>query len=408
MYDAGAPSARHGFSDRAGKGDAGVAPTRRTELANRRPSPSPLSFVTTRHYRPAWWLPNPHLQTLWSRFGRRDPPVATRAEVWDTPDGDVLEIDRLDVPADGAHPRPLPPPPELVVLHGLEATRRSPYLRGILGEAARRGWGATVLYFRSCGDQPNRTRRFYHAGETTDLDLVVSRVTRKHPDAPIVLVGYSLGGNVLLKWLGEHGDSKSPDVRGAAAVSVPFDLARGARHINRGFARVYEAHFLRSLKRKATAKLRQFPDLAEPRLIRSARSLYQFDDAVTAPVHGFAGADDYYSRSSALRYLGAIRVPTLLLNARDDPFLPVAVLDDVRAAAAATPALTLEFLPAGGHVGFVGGEPWRPEYYAERRVGDFLAGTILARSGRRRLTHIGLTARAGDAKRRALLRRARK
>ena len=261
-------------------------------------------------YRPAWWLPNPHLQTLWSRFGRRDPPVATRREQWETADGNVIEIDRLDAPADNGGVVSA----QLIILHGLEATRRSPYLRGILGEAARRGWGASLLYFRSCGGTLNRTRRFYHAGETTDLDLVVSRVAREHPNAPIVLVGYSLGGNVLLKWLGQRGDSVPPKVRGTAAVSVPFDLARGARHIHRGFARVYESHFLRSLKRKATAKLARFPDLADPRRIAAARSIYDFDDAVTAPVHGFAGADDYYSRSSALRFLAAIRVPTLLLE----------------------------------------------------------------------------------------------
>ncbi len=322
-------------------------------------------------YRPAWWLTNPHLQTLWSRFGRREAPVVTRREEWETPDADVIEVDRLDAPVGET----LVAAPQLIILHGLEATRRSPYLRGILGQAAGRGWGASLLYFRSCGDSPNRTRRFYHAGETADLDLVVTRVAREHPDAPIVLVGYSLGGNVLLKWLGEHSESGPANVRGAAAISVPFDLARGARHINRGFARVYEAHFLRSLKRKATAKLARFPDLVDPARIDAARSIYDFDDAVTAPVHGFAGADDYYARSSALRFLTDIRVPTLLLSATDDPFLPAPVLDEVRAAARLNSALTLEIWPMGGHVGFVSGQPWRPDYYAERRVGEFLART---------------------------------
>lgn len=319
-------------------------------------------------YRPAWWLPNPHLQTLWSRFGRRHPPVETRHEQWDTPDGNVLEVERLDAPNAAA--------PQVVILHGLEATRRSPYLRGVMGEAAHCGWGASLLFFRSCGDLPNRTRRFYHAGETTDLALVVARIAHEYPKAPIVLVGYSLGGNVLLKWLGEFGDSHAANVRGAAAVSVPFDLARGARYINRGFARVYEAYFLRSLKRKATAKLALFPDLVDRRRIDAARTLYDFDDAVTAPVHGFAGAEDYYSRSSALGFLARIRVPTLLLSAEDDPFLPRSVLDEVRSIARTNPALTLEFLPRGGHVGFVGGQPWRPIYYAEQRIGDFLTRTV--------------------------------
>lgn len=351
------------------EGDACVAPTKGSGdyAAEHQLVTVQLAPQQEHRYHPAWWLPNPHLQTLWSRFGRRHPPVGSRHEVWDTPDGDILEVERLDAPDDAA--------PQLIILHGLEATRRSPYLQGILGEAAGRGWGATLLFFRSCGDAPNRTRRFYHAGETGDLDMVVARVGREFPRAPIVLVGYSLGGNVLLKWLGERGDFGSTNVRGAVAVSVPFDLARGARHISRGFARVYEAHFLGSLKRKAIAKLSQHPDLADRRRIDAARTIYDFDDAVTAPLHGFRSADEYYSRSSALGFLGRIRVPTLLLSAEDDPFLPAAVLDEVRGAASGNPAITVEFLPAGGHVGFVGGQPWRPDYYAERRIGDFLAGT---------------------------------
>jgi uncharacterized protein len=246
----------------------------------------------------------------------------------------------------------------------------------MIGVAARREWGATLLLFRSCGSRPNRTRRFYHAGETSDLDLVARRIARERPRAPLLLVGYSLGGNVLLKWLGEHGGRTSPDIRGAAAVSVPFDLAAGARHIAQGFARVYQAHFLRSLKRKARDRLVRFPDLADPQRIAGARTLYAFDDVVTGPVHGFAGADDYYERSSSLRFLSAIRVPTLLLGARDDPFLPASVLDQVRAIADKTPALTVEFLPKGGHVGFVSGPPWRPAYYADERIGDFLASIL--------------------------------
>ena len=192
----------------------------------------------------------------------------------------------------------------------------------------------------------------------------------------MVFAGFSLGGNVLLKWLGERGADLPTQVRGAAAVSVPFDLARGARHIGKGFARVYEASFLRSLKRKTVAKLEQYPDLTDPVRLARSRSIYEFDDAVTAPVHGFQSADDYYQRSSAIGFLSRIRIPTLLLSAADDPFLPAAVLREVRAIAATTPALALEFVPHGGHVGFVMGPPWRPFYYAEWRVVEFLAGVL--------------------------------
>ncbi|HKG91764.1 MAG TPA: alpha/beta fold hydrolase, partial [Gemmatimonadaceae bacterium] len=235
-----------------------------------------------------------------------------------------------------------------------------------------RGWGADLLVFRGCGEEPNRARRFYHSGETGDLAHVLARVAREHPGAPLGLAGVSLGGNVLLKMLGEGG-ALPPAVRAAAAVSVPFDLGRGARHIGRGFGAVYEHSFLRSLRRKAEEKLGRYPDLCDPARLAAARTILEFDDAVTAPVHGFASADDYYARSSSIHFLPGIRVPTLLLSAADDPFLPPEVLDEVRAVARGNPLLEVEFVERGGHVGFIGGRvPWRPFYYAEWRVCEFL------------------------------------
>lgn len=320
----------------------------------------------SRAFRPAWWLPGPHLQTLWGKFARRL-RVPTRLERWATPDDDFVEVHRLDAGAGAGAPR-------LVVLHGLEGGIRSHYVGGLLHQARSRGWGADLLVFRSCGSEPNRAPRFYHSGETGDLRLVLERVHAEHPESPLLLAGVSLGGNVLLKLLGEQGDALLPAVRAAAAVSVPYDLGRGARHINQGFSRVYERHFLRSLTRKALLKLERYPGLYAPDRVTAVRTLYDFDDAVTAPVHGFASADDYYGRSSSLRFLHGIRRPTLLLSAVDDPFLPADVLDEVRRIAAATPALELEFTPHGGHVGFVGGPaPWRPFYYAEWRAAEHLA-----------------------------------
>jgi uncharacterized protein len=321
--------------------------------------------MPTRSYRPAWWLPSPHLRTLWGRVARRRAPIDARLERWETPDGDFVELHRVDAP-EGR--------PRLLVLHGLEGTNRSHYVPGVLAEARRRRWGADLLIFRSCGSEPNRLPRFYHSGETGDLALVVERVTREHPRSPLGLAGVSLGGNVLLKWLGERGDDLPPQVRAAAAVSVPFDLARGSRHIGRGFARVYQRHFLRSLKRKAREKLARFPDLVSREALDRARTMYEFDDVVTAPVHGFADAEDYYTCSSAIRWIGSIRRPTLLLSSVDDPFLPSEVLDEVRRIADDNSSLHLEFVERGGHVGFVeGGVPWRARYYAEWRVADFLA-----------------------------------
>ena len=268
--------------------------------------------------------------------------------------------------------------PRILILHGLEGSARSHYARGMLAGAALRGWAADVLVFRSCGSKPNRVARSYHSGETTDLDLVVRRVNEAAPEQPLGLAGVSLGGNVLLKWLGEHGSNVPAQLRGAVAISVPFDLARSTRHIDQGFGRVYQAHFLRSLKRKAHEKCRRFPNTVSARVIDRARTLYQFDDAVTAPIHGFHNADDYYERSSSIRWLARIRLPTLLLSATDDPFLPPDVLDQVRAIARDSPTLTLEFPDRGGHVGFVAGRlPWRPLYYAEWRAFDFLARQLM-------------------------------
>jgi predicted alpha/beta-fold hydrolase len=326
--------------------------------------------VNGNSYRPAWWVPGCHARTLWGKFVRRLPTVATRVERWDTPDGDFLDLHRLDAP---------PGRPRLLMLHGLEGSARSHYARGLMAQAQSRGWAADLLIFRSCGEEPNRALRFYHSGETTDLDLVIRRLAAREPDRPLLLAGVSLGGNVLLKWLGERADDLPAQLRGAATVSVPYDLARGARYIDRGFSRVYQAHFLRTLRRKALEKRSRFPAELSASAIRRARTLYEFDDVVTAPVHGFRDATDYYTRSSSIRFLSGVRLPTLLLSAADDPFLPPDVLHEVRQIARGNAALELEFVDRGGHVGFIGGRvPWRPVYYAEWRVGEFLAGCVEA------------------------------
>jgi predicted alpha/beta-fold hydrolase len=314
-------------------------------------------------YSPAWWLPGPHARTIWGRFFRRTPPLETRIERWETDDQDFIDLVRLDAPAGRPH---------LVMLHGLEGTAQSHYARGLFLEAARRGWAADLLLFRGCGAEPNRARRFYHSGETSDVAVVARRLLSADRLAPFFFAGVSLGGNVLLKWLGEIESTVDQRIRAAAAVSVPFDLARACRYIDRGFSRVYQRHFLQSLRRKALAKLERFPDLASRERIEAARTLYAFDDVVTAPVHGFRNAEDYYSRSSSIRFLEGIRVPTLLLSAYDDPFLPGEVLDDVARIAARNPRIEIEFPAKGGHVGFIGGQnPLRPLYYAERRIAQF-------------------------------------
>ncbi|MGH7677639.1 MAG: YheT family hydrolase [Gemmatimonadaceae bacterium] len=290
-----------------------------------------------------------------------------------TPDGDSLELH---------HVAAAPAAPRILLLHGLEGSPRSHYVGGILAAARVRGWGVTLLVFRGCGATPNLARRFYHSGETTDLALVYQTLSTRWPDCSWLLAGVSLGGNVLLKWLGER--DVDGRIRAAAVVSVPYDLEAGAIRISRGSARIYDRRFLSSLRRKALAKLERYPDLFDRSALERARNVFEFDEAVTAPVHGFSSAHDYYQQSSSLRFLSRVKVPTLLLSAADDPFLPPEVLERVAKVAATNPALLVEFHERGGHVGFVSGAvPWRPLYYAERRVLQHFDAMMEQAHGRR-------------------------
>jgi predicted alpha/beta-fold hydrolase len=238
--------------------------------------------------------------------------------------------------------------------------------------AERRGWNASLLVFRGCGPEFNSAPRMYHSGETSDLRFALSTLTHRHPNQPIALAGVSLGGNVLLKYLGEAPTAVPKSVVAAAAVSVPFDLEAGSRHLQKGFARVYDRHFVNSLRRKALLKLSQHPGAFDRERAMAARTIEDFDDAVTAPLHGFAGSSDYYAQSSSIHFISRIAVPTLLLSAEDDPFLPGAVLKGVRRIAADNRSLTIEFTAHGGHVGFLSGKvPFRPIHWAEERVLSF-------------------------------------
>lgn len=329
-------------------------------------------------YRAAWWL-GPHTATMWGRVVRQEPDPAITLEQWDTPDGDFVEVARLAPAGDRAYA------PRLLLLHGLEGGLHSHYARGLFRECASRGWGMDMLLFRTCGPTPNRLPRSYHSGETSDPAFVIERLAQES-SSPLGIVGVSLGGNVLCKLLGEHGvvpgrnaatPSLSPIVHGAVAVSVPFDLARASRHIGQGFGAVYERAFLKSLIPKALRKIARHPELAPLEQVRTARTLWEFDDLFTAPLHGFDDAADYYARASSLQYVGRAAVPTLLLSAVDDPFLPPAVLHDVADAVQGNAHVTVEFPRKGGHVGFVSGRlPWRAEYYGESRAVRFLEGLL--------------------------------
>ena len=308
---------------------------------------------------------------MWGKFLRPTALSDVAFERISTPDGDELTVVSDATRRSG---------PLLLMLHGLEGGLRSHYVGGIWAVARQRGWQPRIVLFRTCDGRMKTARRTNHSGETTDLDLVVRRSILEDPSRPIGLVGVSLGGNVMLKWLGEQGDTAPEQVRAAIAVSTPYDLARSSRAINSGFARLYQWNFLRSLRKKARLKLLQHPDVCAPSSLDTLETMWEFDDRFTAPLHGFRDAAEYYARSSSISFLPRIRRPTLLLSARDDPFHSDDVLRDVERISAANPLLETEFHKRGGHVGFVGGTPWRPTYYVEWRVGSFLADHLGAPS----------------------------
>ena len=318
-------------------------------------------------FRPAWWLRNRHAQTLAGRFlrPRRTLPLERRRV--DTPDGDFLDLDFA--------PEPAPHGPLAVVLHGLEGSTRREYIGLMMRELFDRGLRGVGMNFRGCGGEPNRTARFYHSGETGDLAYVVALLRDRYPDRAIGAAGFSLGGNVLLKYLGERGFRAG--IQAGVAASVPFDLPGSARRLSRGLMRrTYGAYFLRSLKDKVRAKRHLLNGEADVARALAARTLRDFDDAVTAPLHGFLGADDYHARADVRRHLAHIRVPVLLLQSRDDPFLPRDAFPE--AIAAANPHLSAAFTDRGGHLGFVEGAfPWRPRFWAEREAARFLARELL-------------------------------
>ena len=298
-----------------------------------------------------WWLPGGHLQTIVPSLFR-PPRVPLRRERWDTPDGDFIDVDFCGDP--GAHE-------QLVLFHGLEGCSDSHYARALAAHAVRRGWQVAIPHFRGCSGEPNRTARAYHSGDSAEVEWILARFR-----CPVSAVGVSLGGNALLKWLGEQGDAARHSVRRAAAVSAPIDLAAAGDALDRGINRVlYTRHFLATLRPKSLAKLGLFPGLYDAEKIRAARTFREFDNLVTAPLHGFRDTDDYWSRASSSLYLEGIRVPTLLLNARNDPFLPEHAL--LAATRKAAPCVVLEFPRTGGHAGFLAGPfPGRHSWLPQR------------------------------------------
>ena len=311
-------------------------------------------------YSAPWWLPGGHLQTIYPAKLIAKPFVFYRRERWQTPDQDFIDIDFLDGRAEA---------PFLVLFHGLEGSSDSHYARALMAHIAGLGWSGAVVHFRGCSGETNLAPRFYHSGDAAEIDWILRRLgpqLRTRGATRVYAVGVSLGGNALLRWLGES-QHEAEIVDAACAVSAPLDLAGGGAALGRGFNMVYTRVFLKTLREKSLQKLLQFPDLFDREAMLQSRNLYAFDNIVTAPLHGYRDTDDYWHRASARYVLSDITVPALILNARNDPFLPQQYLPTD-----ASPSVTLEYPAEGGHVGFATGPfpgnlNWLPQ-----RVVNFL------------------------------------
>lgn len=316
------------------------------------------------NYSPPWWLPGGNFQTIYARTLARNYAVEYQRQRWDTPDGDFIDLDWVNYHT-GTETM-------VVLFHGLEGGSRSHYALSVMAMARRLGWRGVVPHFRGCSGEINRLPRAYHSGDSAEIDWILRRLKRENPDCEIYVIGISLGGNMLLKWLGEQGTAAAMVVRGAMAVSAPVDLHAAAAVLDFGYRRsIYTSRFLRSLRTKVLAKIAAHGLRIDADAVRACSTFRQIDDLYTAPIHGFKNADDYWSRASSKPLLRDIRVPTLLLNARNDPFLPPSALPTQ---GVVSDSVILEFPNAGGHVGFVrGGFPgslrWLPQ-----RTADFFAG----------------------------------
>lgn len=337
-----------------------AAPVTPTDLSG---PPEAHRTFQPRIFRPTRLLAGPHLQTIvGSRYLRGGSPATTSIRL-DTPDGDFLDLDL------GADPNP--GAPIVLVLHGLEGSSRRGYVRLVLTRLREKGIFGVGMNFRSCSGVPNLKPRFYHSGETSDLAFVLAWLAARYPGRPIGAIGYSLGGNVLLRFLGEAGDSPPSFLQAAVAISVPYDLTDGTACLERGgMGKVYSGYFLRSLLGKVRAKTEILAPILDLERVFAAKSVRDFDQTVTAPLHGFADAWEYYREASSGPIVSRIRVPTLLIHALDDPFLnrtaiPIRAVEE-------NPWTLGAFVERGGHVGFVEGGSGRTRFWSEEEAVRYL------------------------------------
>lgn len=326
------------------------------------------AFVPDTDFRPAKGLASPHAQTIYATLVRSTRLSGVVEERWELPDGDFVDVTVLHAASTAPH---------VLVLHGLESSASAGYIVATMREIKARGWGAFAMNFRSCGTETNRKPRSYHAGETGDA-LTALSIIKKRVRGPVYGVAYSLGGSVMTKLLAETGDDSPIDA--ASVVSVPFDLSECATRIdnNGGWMTLYRERFLMRMRKKARDKAKRFPDHFDLNALKKIRTLREFDEVVTAPLHGFASAAAYYAASSVGTRVGEIRRPLWVLNAEDDPLIPKETLPV--AAMRKNPCIQSLQTAHGGHVGFVSGTRLRPTYWAEHQAVAFLAHIDAARA----------------------------
>jgi uncharacterized protein len=323
--------------------------------------------IISSSFKPAWWLTNSHMQTIYSSLARKKKAPIDFSERLELPDGDFLDLAWANGGLDSDTPL-------VIFLHGLGGCVDSSYVSGQIEAYNRRGWRAVFMHFRGASSEPNRHARAYHSGDTADLNYLLHVLNERSPNTKKALVGVSLGGNVLLKWLGEQGSQELIDC--SVAVSVPFVLNSVADKVNQGFSRLYQIYLLKRMRAQYFRKIEKYPDILKEHMdaLSSADCIWTFDNLITAPLHGFSSVHAYYKDSSSRQYLRNIATPTLIIHSLDDPFMQkdaIPTLDEL------SNDVTLELCAKGGHVGFISGKvPGHPLYWLDERIPDYLSSIL--------------------------------
>ncbi len=316
-------------------------------------------------FHPPWWAKNRHVQTIWPRFLQSRLKITSVMQRLPLPDGDFIDLAWSPEPANSRG--------IVVIFHGLEGSIKSHYANDMMAVLYQQGWHVVLMHFRGCSGTPNLTPRMYHSGDTQDALYFLSWLEEQFPEQQKLAIGFSLGANMLLKLLGENPDQRI--LRAAVAISAPFLLAECSESINKGFSRVYQTYLLKSMvknfsekmSRMANDKVIEALNLSKDTL-KKLSNFRDFDDLITAPLHGFANAEEYYRKCSARGFLRNILTPTLVLHAKDDPFMNASIVPTREELA---PAVRLELSERGGHVGFMQGPPWKPKVWLHQRVSQF-------------------------------------